>query len=104
MEETPTGHRRSSPQMRRKQVAPSQEGLTGLASEAFAAPQESTKNPADSPSNPSPNLTGIEGLALRDASQVHSQPNIGANITIKNGFISCSVLAGVSHPGPIRWR
>src|SRR5699024_10486641 len=82
----------------------SHESPTEFGPVAFAAPHESTKKPAAKPSSPSPNLTGIEGFAFRAASQVQSQPNMGAKVTINMGFMSCSVLAGVCHCVPIFWN
>src|SRR5687767_7638017 len=86
IDDNPTGERLSSPTVCRKYVTTSQLIETLLVAVALAAPQAMTKKPADRASRASANFIGIDGLALRRASHVHSQPKTGAKTMMKIGF------------------
>ena len=85
MEERPTGDRANSPTVKKKYMTTSQAGDTGEM-DALTAPHAMTKKPAERPSNPRPNLTGIEGLTFRDANQSQSEAKIGEKIIMNAEF------------------
>ena len=65
--------------MKKKYITINQAGDTGDRV-ALTAPQAMTKNPADRPKSPSPNFTGMEGLAFLEANQSQRLAKIGEKI------------------------
>ena len=81
IEESPTGESANSPTVKKKYITTSQAGDTGDKL-ALTAPQAITKKPVERPRSPSPNLTGMEGLAFRDDSQIQREAKIGEKMII----------------------
>src|SRR5579872_3994342 len=79
----PTGLSDSSPQVCRRYVATSHQGLTLTPLAAKIAATATTAKPPPTSSSPPANFAGLDGSF--DPSVIHSHAKIGANVMMKSG-------------------